>query len=210
MKPYIPKAYAGNDTALLHEFIRERVFAHVITTMNGAPVIAHAPVMFHVKQFPLGAVHFHFAKENSVCGPLSAGAETLLLFAGPDTYVSPDWYAAPGRVPTWNYAAVYARGRPRTLNQDELTQLLDDLSRENERKLAPKKPWTMDKVTPEYIAGLMPHIAGYELPFDSLDGKFKLSQDKTSADREGVTRALRERGDPVAAAVADLMDKHNR
>ena len=210
MKPFIPKHYADNDTARLHEFIRARGFAHVIVNAGGAPLIGHAPVVLHDGQGALGAAHFHFAKENPVCEPLSAGAETLLLFAGPDTYISPDWYAAPGRVPTWNYAAVYARGRPRTLNKDELYEVLEELSAEHERKLLPKKPWTMDKAPPGSIAGFLPRIVGYELAFESLDGKFKLSQDKTQADREGVTRALRAGGDPVAAAVAALMDRHNK
>ncbi len=126
-------------------------------------------------------------------------------FAGPDAYVSPDWYVSHGLVPTWNYIAVEGEGYSRFLANEELRALLADLSAEQETKLFPKKPWTVDKVPPDRLAALTSAIVGFSVAFEKLEGKFKLSQDKKPGDIAGVIAGLEGRGAAADVAVANAM-----
>ena len=114
---------------------------------EGRLVGDRAPVVLDAEAGPHGTVRFHLASNN----PLAHFADRALLqmsFLGPDAYVSPDWYETPGRVPTWNYLAVEGGGTVRRLDNDELRQLLFDLSAAEENKLLPKKPWTIARLWP--------------------------------------------------------------
>jgi transcriptional regulator len=200
---YRPPAFAVDDVAKLHDFIRKRVFATVAIAGEGTVHFAYAPVVLD-ENGPLGRMRFHLARGNPVAASAD-GATLHLSFLGPDTYVSPDWYESKGRVPTWNYMAVEARGVARKLDGDGLRQLLVDLSAQEEEHLRPKQPWTLDKVPEERIAVLLNAIDGFEVELESLEGKFKLSQNMPPEDIAGVIANLKARGDANANAVAKAM-----
>ena len=203
---YRPPAFATNDIAALHEAIRARVFATVACVVDGAIAFAYAPVVLDADAGSHGTVRFHLAGNN----PLANIADRTALqisFLGPDAYVSPDWYETKGRVPTWNYLAVEGRGAAKRLNSDGLRQLLVDLSAVEESKLLPKRPWTIDKVLEEKMGPLMNAIMGFSVRFETLEGKFKLSQNVPREDAEGVMRGLVQRDDPQSRAVAREMRK---
>lgn len=203
---YRPPAFATNDIAALHEAIRARVFATVACVVDDAIAFAYAPVVLDADAGSHGTVRFHLAGNN----PLANIADRTALqisFLGPDAYVSPDWYETKGRVPTWNYLAVEGRGAAKRLNSDGLRQLLVDLSAVEESKLLPKKPWTIDKVPEEKMSPLMNAIMGFSVRFETLEGKFKLSQNVPREDAEGVMRGLVRRDDPQRRAVAREMRK---
>lgn len=203
---YRPPAFATNDIAALHEAIRARVFATVACVVDDAIAFAYAPVVLDADAGSHGTVRFHLAGNN----PLANIADRTALqisFLGPDAYVSPDWYETKGRVPTWNYLAVEGRGAAKRLNSDGLRQLLVDLSAVEESKLLPKKPWTIDKVPEEKMSPLMNAIMGFSVRFETLEGKFKLSQNVPREDAEGVMRGLVRRDDPQSRAVAREMRK---
>lgn len=203
---YRPPAFATNDIAALHEAIRARVFATVACVVDDAIAFAYAPVVLDADAGSHGTVRFHLAGNN----PLANIADRTALqisFLGPDAYVSPDWYETKGRVPTWNYLAVEGRGAAKRLNSDGLRQLLVDLSAVEESKLLPKKPWTIDKVPEEKMGPLMNAIMGFSVQFETLEGKFKLSQNVPREDAEGVMRGLVQRDDPQSRAVAREMRK---
>jgi len=132
------------------------------------------------------------------------GATVIASVAGPDTYVSPDWYARADQVPTWNYVAVEAQGSVRALDHAELVVHLDALSAEQERLLAPKPAWTRGKMSPGRFEAMLPAIAGYELRVEAWRGTRKLSQNKPAADRSGVIARLEERGRADMAALVAL------
>jgi transcriptional regulator len=119
--------------------------------------------------------------------------------------VSPDWYGEPGFVPTWNYIAIEAAGTAQALDDAALRKVVNDLSAEHEARLSPKTPWTMEKVAPDRQARLLQAIRGFAIPFDTLEGKFKLSQDKSATSRAGVVRALDASARPEDQAVAGAM-----
>jgi len=200
---YRPAKFAVDDAATLHRVIRSHPFATIARSTNGSVEFAYAPVVLDESNGPFGGLRFHLARAN----PLTAhtGAQLFFSFLGPDAYVSPDWYASPSLVPTWNYITVEARGQTDALEEEALEELLVDLSAQEEAKLAPKRPWTIDKVTPERRAALMRAIVGFSVRFEQLVGKFKLSQDKSDADFAGALAGLQTKGDAASMTIASHM-----
>ena len=203
---YRPAAFAVNDTEVLHEVIRTRVFATLAVPDAGAVRFAYAPVVADRATGPLGGIRFHLARQNPVAS-IETGTRVFVSLVAADCYVSPDWYRTLVTVPTWNYIAVEGEGVVRRLDGDALRALLVDLSAQEENNLAPKQPWRIEKVPEQRVAALMSAIVGFSLAFERLEGKFKLSQDKKADDIAGVIAGLEARGDPSSVAVAKSMRK---
>ena len=202
---YRPGPYVQDDAKVLHDIIRERSFCLVAAVVDGEAQFAYAPVVVD-DDGSRGRARFHLARAN----PLAKldGAKVRISCLGPDTYISPDWYKTDGLVPTWNYIAVEGAGTMRRLDTAALRQLLVDLSAVHEERLLPKKPWTIDKVPQNRQAILLKAIRGFEVTLDALEGKFKLSQDKTAANAAAVMSKLEARGDAASLAVARAMREH--
>ena len=199
---YRPPAFAVDDVGALQAFIRAQPFATLAAIVDGAVQFAYAPVAIGAD----GTARFHIARANPLA-QLADGTAVRLSFLGAHAYVSPDWYEVPTRVPTWNYSAVEGQGALRKLDDEALHRLLVDLSALEEARLLPKKPWTIDKVPQERMAGLLNAIVGFCVRFETLEGKFKLSQNVTAEDFAGVLRGLDGRSDARSAAVAQAMRK---
>ena len=201
---YRPGSYVRDDVKVLHEIIRGRSFCLVAAVIDGASQFAYAPVVVD-EDGARGTVRFHLARANPLAN--LDGVKVRLSFLGPDAYISPDWYKTEGLVPTWNYIAVEGAGIMRQLDNTQLRQLLVDLSADQEERLHPKKPWTIDKVPAQRMGALLAAIVGFSVAFESLEGKFKLSQDKKPEDFDGAVRALEASDDADARAVAAAMRK---
>ena len=203
---YLPKHFVKGELARLHDLIEDRVFGLLIVPGEGTPDVAHIPFVLDRGEGKHGRLRGHFARPNPIWRAFDGRAEALAVFAGPDAYISPDWYATPHQVPTWNYIAVHAAGRPRVLADDGGVQrLLEDLSAQSEARLPGKKPWTVDKLTAEVYVRMRRGIVAFELPIERSEGKWKLSQNRAPADREGAASALEALDDPNARAVARAM-----
>jgi transcriptional regulator len=196
---YRPNAFAVDDPAVLRAVISNRVFATFAAVIDGRIAFAYAPVIVDD-----GGVRFHLALLNPLAA-LESGSRVLMSIVARDAYVSPDWYRAIVTVPTWNYIAVEGEGTVRRLARDELRALVIALSAQEEAKLAPKAPWLIDKVPEARVEAMLSAITGFELSFERLQGKFKLSQDKPEDDIAGVIEGLEARGDPASSAVARAM-----
>jgi len=203
MTMYRPPAFASDDLGTLHGVIRARVFATIATVIDGTVALAYAPVVLDEAR---NAVRFHLARGNPVAA-MADGTAVVLSLVGPDAYVSPDWYQTQGMVPTWNYVAVEGRGRVRRVEGDALRRLLADVTAAEETKLLPKAPWTTDKVPEPKMTNLLGAIVGFEVALESLEGKFKLSQNIKPEDAAGAWRGLEARDDAASRAVAELMRK---
>ncbi len=205
---YRPAAYARDETAVLHDFIRERSFAVIAAVVDGSVQFAYVPMVLDSDEGSHGGARFHLARAN----PLAQidGSKVLISFMGPDAYVSPDWYATEDLVPTWNYIAIEAAGTARQLNGPALRRLLADLSAEHEKRLLPKRPWTLDKLSQQRLDALLNAIVGFSVVFDTLEGKFKLSQDKKADDVEHVMAALEASTAPTSSALAAAMRRFVR
>jgi len=185
-------------------FARARGFG--ILSINGpeGPLAAHVPFLLSDDG---SHADLHLARSNSIA---RAGlpAPALIAIAGPDAYVSPDWYGphdqVPDQVPTWNYVAVHLRGVLEPLPDDAMRHHIDALSAEHEGRIAGKAPWTSAKMT----EGAMPRMMRMILPFRfrvlSVDGTWKLNQNKPPEVRARAAKAL-SRGDSAAQAIAAMM-----
>jgi len=199
---YLPPAFREEDLGRLHGLMREHSFAILVTQDGEAPFATHLPLLLDEARGPLGALRGHVARANPQWRCFS-DQEALAIFSGPHAYVSPAWYETELSVPTWNYVAVHAYGRVRLLEgEGELDGLLRDLVAEYEA--GRPEPWA-DALPAEYRQGLMQGIVGFELEITRLEGKRKLSQNRSAADRAGVIEGLLGQGTQDATAVAQLM-----
>lgn len=201
---YVPRHFSQDDVAAAHDLISANVFATLITEVSGRLDATHVPVVLDADRGAIGTLRFHLARANPTSEALEAGREVLMVFVGPHTYISPDWYANENLVPTWNYAVVHAYGVPRILDDAQLRRLLEDLSASQEGRL-PKPPWTMDKMPSALVDKMCKAIVGFELPVAELQSKWKFNQNRGADDRAGVTQALTELGGEVNLAVAATM-----
>jgi transcriptional regulator len=179
-------AFHWTDEWEMLSFVAQVSFA---TICVDGPAVVHAPLVVAGPDRLL----FHVSRSNPAAAKLD-GARAVASVIGPDFYVSPDWYGTPDQVPTWNYLAVEAEGRLRALDEVELVALLDQLTGDHEKRLAPKAPWTRDKMTPPRFQAMAKAIVGFEMRIDALRGTRKLGQNKKVEERERVAEALAELG----------------
>ena len=201
---YRPKAFVVDEVEALHAVIRARVLATLAVVDGESAHFAYAPVVIDACA-PFGRLRFHLARQNPVAKLLD-GAKVRVSFLGADGYISPDWYVSEGLVPTWNYIAVEGEGIARRLEGDACEAALADLSAQQEARLAPKASWTLEKLPATRRRQLLEAISFFALPLSRLEGKFKLSQDKSASDRGSVVRALSALQDPQAERLARAMD----
>lgn len=185
-------------------FARSRGFG--VLTVNGpeGPHASHVPFLLNDDA---SFAELHLARSNPI---VRAGlpAPALLAVSGPDAYISPDWYGphdqVPDQVPTWNYVAVHLRGMLEALPGEALQPHVDALSAEHENRIAGKRPWTSAKMT----EGAMPRMMRMILPFrfhvTSVEGTWKLNQNKPPEVRARAAEALA-RGNAAAQDIAALM-----
>jgi transcriptional regulator len=207
---YVPRHFAfpeGAESAL-HDLIEAHNFGLLVADAGGGapPEAAHLPFVLDRDRGALVTLIAHVARANPIWRRFAPGREVLLVFQGPHAYVSPDWYADRGLVPTWNYLAVHGYGVPRLLEDDvAATGALVALSATMEASLAPKPPWTIDQVSESARRALLRGIVAFEIELVRLEGKQKLNQNRTAADRAGVIAALRALGGAEALAMAATM-----
>jgi len=203
---YRPSAFAVDDVAILHDVIRKRVFATITVVRDGTVMFAYAPLALDARDGPFGAIRFHLAIGNPLA-KLEDGERVCISLIAFDAYVSPDWYKKIVTVPTWNYIAVEGEGAVRRMSREELRKLVIDLSAQEEAKLLPKEPWLIGKVPEQRVESLLNGIVGYSVSLERLQGKFKLSQDKSPEDVAGVIAGLEARGDAASTAIARAMQQ---
>lgn len=190
-------AFRHPDRALLETLIDEIGFGMIFAATPDGPRVAHV-ALFSTGD---GAIQFHLSRGNALARHLD-GATALAVINGPDGYVSPRWYADEGQVPTWNYVALELEGRVRRMDADGLLGMLETLSERNETRLAAGEPWTMDKVPPARMRGLLAGIVGFEMEIQAWRETLKLSQNKPADERERLAAGLEAEG---SAAIAQLM-----
>ena len=201
---YVPDHFREARPAVLHDFVRDHSFGTLVSHVDGEPFATHLPFLLDAGRGPHGTLRAHLARANPHWRSFQEGTTSLVIFQGPHAYVSPSWYATPVAVPTWNYTAVHVHGQPRLVeDREELRALVDDTVRLYEQ-LYPE-PWRMDRLDEALVDKMLDNIVGFEITIDRLEGKLKLSQNRSAADREGVIAALTRQGDEQSLAVAALM-----
>jgi transcriptional regulator len=200
---YVPSAFAQTDRALLLAYAASHPFATVITSPCAADVasggesvaVSHLPLLVDAER---GVLRGHLARENPQFAHFADGAKGLAVFHGPHGYVSPSVYTEPG-VPTWNFVVVHAHGRLRLVDEKALETILRDTIARFDRT-----EWSMEAMSEESLRAKLGAIAGFEMNIEGIEGKWKLSQNRSPEDRARVVEWL-ERGDDASRATAALM-----
>ncbi|MGY2338066.1 FMN-binding negative transcriptional regulator [Pseudomonas sp. SDO5532_S415] len=205
---YTPRAFAIDELSQLHELILATRLAILVTNGEHGLQASHVPVLLHREQGPNGTLYGHLAKANPQWKDLRDSAEALLIFSGADAYVSPGFYPSKAEhgkvVPTWNYVAVHAYGRAETFSDGgRLLDLVSTLTDRHESSRA--QPWKVADAPADYIDGMLKAIVGFAVPIERLEGKRKLSQNRSTADIAGVREGLAASPDVHDQALAHLM-----
>ena len=203
---YRPSYFREDRPEVLHALIRTHPFAQLITTGEQGLMANPLPLLLDPDTSANGTLRGHLARANDQVAALREGGQALVIFQGPQAYISPSWYPSKAEhgkvVPTWNYVAVHAWGRPRAIDDPAwLRRLVGDLTDAHERTRP--NPWSVDVAPEDFIAAQLKAIVGIEIPIDRIDGKWKVSQNRSEPDRRGVVEGLRAEGDDV---MADLVE----
>ncbi|AYC34931.1 FMN-binding negative transcriptional regulator [Pseudomonas cavernae] len=204
---YIPSAFAQTDLPSLHDLIEAMPLATLVSQDVQGLQASHLPLLLAREEGEFGTLYGHFARANPQWRGL-AGGEALVLFQGPEGYVSPSVYpskALHGKVvPTWNYLAVHAYGRVELFDERErLLALVSRLSARHEQGRA--QPWAVSDAPADYIDAMLRAIVGFAIPISRLEGKWKLSQNRDAQDIAGVRRGFEQSVRPEEQRLAGQM-----
>ena len=186
-------------------FAAARSFGLVIACDGGGPVASPLPFRLIEAHGKVPRLEFHVARGNSLGQLAEKGGTWLVAVQGHDAYVSPDWYASPDQVPTWLYETVHLSGPVRVVPADHTPGHADRLSAHFESWLAPKPAWTPHQLSEARREMLMKAIIVVEMTVETIEGNFKLNQQKSDADHVAIATALAQRHDPSAQAIAKRM-----
>lgn len=202
---YVPSHFDLKDVDEARALMRARSFATLVSTgEDGAPFVTHLPLLLEADGSPHGKLVGHVARANPHWRLFDRGTPTLAVFHGPHAYISPNWYASPNLVPTWNYTAVHAYGTPRVLGDSaDALAVVERLAAYFEASLP--QPWTTAALPPGNALAQMKGIVAFEMPIERLQAKAKVGQNRLAADRQSAAAALDVLGGEDNTAVAALM-----
>jgi transcriptional regulator len=204
---YLPAHFEETRVETLHELIRAHPLGALVTLTPAGLDANHIPFEVDPDPAPFGTLRGHVARANPVWRE-ARDRDVLVLFQGPETYISPAWYPTKQEtarvVPTWNYAVVHAHGRLGAIeDRDWLRAFVTRLTDRHEGQRPDR--WKVTDAPADYIDRQLGGIVGIEIPLSRLVGKWKVSQNRPAQDRAGVVEGLRRHGDPPSAAMADLV-----
>jgi transcriptional regulator len=206
---YVPPSFAETDPRVMLDFVEAHPLGALVTASADGLFATHLPLVLDRDAGPLGTLRGHVARANPHAARAPLTAEALVIFTGPQAYVSPSHYASKARhgkvVPTWNYVAVHAYGAVRFTDDAEF--LLRNVAALSARHEAGRPvPWSVEDAPAEYVQGLVKAIVGVEIEIARLEGKWKMSQNRPAEDIDGVVAGLGASDDARERAVADLVE----
>jgi transcriptional regulator len=209
---YQPEHFRVDDLAPMHALMRARPLAVLVSGGAAGLYATHMPTVLK-DDGSHGVVEFHLARANPHWKFLADENEALIIFQGPEGYITPNWYPSKTEhakvVPTWNYAAVHAYGRPEVMqDKDRLRRHVGELTTQQERTEA--APWAISDAPESYIETMLRGIVGFRFAITRLEGKWKMSQNREMKDREGVVKGLEQRAAGDDLEVAGLVAHHAR
>lgn len=205
---YLPPHFEQADRAEVEALVAAHPFALLVTQREGSIAANPIPFLWEPARGEQGTLVGHVARANPVWEETVPGSEALVVFSGGEAYISPNWYPSKQvtheAVPTWNYTMVQFRGTP-TFHHDEkwLRGAVGKLTTRMERDQP--VPWKMADAPRPYMETMLDRIVGIEIPVTSISAKWKLSQNRSDADREGAADGLATSADPGDRAIEALM-----
>jgi transcriptional regulator len=209
---YIPRHNAETRIPVLHSLMRAHPLAALVTLNAGGLIASHLPMVLEpgANDADFGTLRAHVSRANSQWREVSETTDALAIFAGPHHYISTAWY--PGtyedgeEVPTWNYAVVHAYGPIRVIHDPAwLLAHVSSLTDVHEAQMP--RPWKVSDAPSDFIAAQLKGIVGFEIPIRRLEGKWKVSQNRTRAEREGVIVGLAQLDTLESLAMSEMVAK---
>ena len=200
---YIPEFNREEDRATILAFMRANPFAVLVSNVEGVPFATHLPLLIDDADDQI-VIQGHMAKANAHWKSMKETEESLIIFHGPHAYISPSLYESRESVPTWNYAAVHVYGEPTLFTDEEslratLHRMIDTY------ESSYMTQWS--ELSEEYRSRMMKHIVGFNIKVKRLEGKFKLSQNRTKGEQARVIQCLNQSQDSNISGVAQLMQQ---
>jgi transcriptional regulator len=206
---YIPAHFEQSDIAVMHDLIRARPLATLVTLGSNGINANHVPLHLTETTESFGILRGHVARSNPIWRDLQSNIDVLAIFHGPDAYISPSWYATKQEtgkvVPTWNYTVVHAYGALRIIDDASwIRAQLEALTAHNEAVFP--EPWAVSDAPDKFTEQLIEAIIGIEMVITRLSGKWKVSQNQPEKNQRSVIQALNGSGQSEAVAMAALVD----
>lgn len=212
---YTPKHFNETNLASMFQLIQRHPLGALISLDQGGINANHIPfeIIAPTKDAPFGTLRAHVARANSVWKSPDLSHDALVIFQGPQAYITPAWYeekALSGKVvPTYNYAVVHGYGKLSVRDDAQwLRQHLESLSSQQESTQT--TPWKLSEAPDDYIQKLLSAIVGIEIPLTRLQGKWKVSQNRSEQDRVNIATGLRSSQNHTAHAMAALVEKYQK
>lgn len=204
---HIPSKFKQKDESQLKEVIREYPFATLITQSESGIEATHFPVILNSVEGK-DIIQAHIAKANKIWEMVKEGSEILLIFNGPNCYISPNYYPTKKEsgkaVPTWNYVVVHVKGRISFVHDEKwIYNMIDSLTSIHESNQ--EIPWSITDAPDAFIKKMLPAIVGIEISIDSIEGQWKLSQNQPEVNKFGVVKGLESHESDVSKLVKDQM-----
>jgi transcriptional regulator len=215
---YIPRHNEEKRIPVLHQLIRAEPLAALVTLASTGLFATHLPLVLESTPDTLGVLRGHVSRANPQWRDLDPAVEALAIFSGPQHYITPTWY--PGtyehgkEVPTWNYVVVHAYGPLRIIHDERwLLTHLKQLTAQSEanpvqseaNSAVPSAPWKLSDAPADFIRTLLNGIVGFELPVHRLEGKWKVSQNRTPSEKQGVIEGLTALDTPASLIMKNLV-----
>jgi transcriptional regulator len=206
---YIPKPFEERRVEVMHELVRAYPLATLITHSSNGLNANHIPLCLSASPAPYGTLQGHIARANPLYDEINEGIETLAIFHGPNSYITPSWYTTKQEtgkvVPTWNYVVVHAYGCLRVVDDALwLRAQLDALTQQSEASFS--EPWSVSDAPADHIDKTMAAIVGVEMAITKMLGKWKVSQNQPTKNSVGVISGLKTSGLPESEAMATLVE----
>jgi transcriptional regulator len=208
---YIPRANKEDRVPVLHKLIEEQPFASLITVGSSGLFASHIPMVLE-QNGAMGQLRGHISRANTQWRDYTPSVEALAIFSGPQHYITPNWYLEKKEtgkvVPTWNYVVVHAYGYLKVIEDGEwlMTHLA---SLTNIHEADSPVPWKIGDAPGDYIAALTKGIVGLEMTIERLEGKWKISQNRSEQDRDGVANGLGELDTTESLAMKALVERRD-
>jgi transcriptional regulator len=200
---YIPEFNRQEDRATILAFMRANPFAILVSNVDGIPFATHLPLLIEEAGDQI-VVQGHMAKANAHWKSMKETEESLIIFHGPHAYISPSLYESRESVPTWNYATVHVYGEPTLFTDEEsLRAMLHRMIETFESSYMAQ--WS--ELGEQYQSRMMKHIVGFNIKVKRIEGKFKLSQNRTKREQAQVIQSLNQSKDSSILGVAQLMQQ---
>jgi transcriptional regulator len=208
---YLPPHFVESRVEVLHELIRSHPLGTLVTCGVDGLNANHVPFEIDPNPAPFGILRAHVARANPVWREFSKEVEPLVIFQGPQIYITPSWYQTKREtgkvVPTFNYIVVHAYGSMRVIEDAGwLRKFVGGLTDRFEAARA--QPWAVSDAPEDFVAMQLRAIVGIEITVTRLIGKWKISQNRPALDQEGVVAGLRESDDAVAQAMAAAVERN--